>query len=99
SVSGGIAHHREPGLKHSACGLGHHVNNQLPRRMPKSGVDELEVDAVAPHAPRAPDAGRRGALAALALLPLVALAACGRRGRPEPPEGADPAYPRPYPAR
>lgn len=42
------------------------------------------------------DAGRR---AVLALLPLLALAACGRKGKPEPPEGADPAYPRSYPAR
>lgn len=39
---------------------------------------------------------RRAAL--LALLAL-ALAACGRKGDPLPPEGADPAYPRRYPAR
>lgn len=34
----------------------------------------------------------------LALSLLLPLAACGRKGPPEAPEGADPKYPRSYPA-
>ncbi len=34
----------------------------------------------------------------LALLLAAPLAACGRKGDPEAPEGADPRYPRQYPA-
>ncbi|MBL8653131.1 MAG: hypothetical protein JNJ97_02965 [Alphaproteobacteria bacterium] len=35
----------------------------------------------------------------LALAFAAPLAACGRKGDPEPPTGADPRYPRQYPAR